>query len=139
MDNDVFILKGGAFMTNNFFKMLAKLNSEFLQKYTPLPVSSKETIKRLILYVGSGSWSKPEVTKLYCCNWNKSYDQLRLIFTEEGFRDRNEVTIRRQMFMYGKEARNRKQEIDRQYHTIPNQRPKDKHYQNVHNRLFRHG
>jgi hypothetical protein len=30
--------------------------------------------------------------------------------------------------MYGKEASNRKQEIDRQYHTIPTQRPKDKHY-----------
>ncbi len=35
------------------------------------------------------------------------------------------------MLMYGKEASNRKQEIDRQYRTIPNQRnqrPKDKHY-----------
>ena len=35
------------------------------------------------------------------------------------------------MLMYGKEASNRKQEIDRQHHTIPNQsnqRPKDKHY-----------
>ena len=33
--------------------------------------------------------------------------------------------------MYGKEARNRKQEIDRQHHTIPNQRnqrPKEKHF-----------
>jgi hypothetical protein len=27
--------------------------------------------------------------------------------------------------MYGKEASNRKQEIDRQHYTIPNQRPKD--------------
>ena len=33
--------------------------------------------------------------------------------------------------MYGKEARNRKQEIDRQHHTIPNQRPKEKHYGNA--------
>ena len=49
------------------------------------------------------------------------------------------MTIRAQMLMYGKEASNRKQEIDCQYHTIPNQRPKDKHYGNVHNRLFRHG
>ena len=31
------------------------------------------------------------------------------------------------MLMYGKEASNRKQGIDRQHHTIPNQRPKDKH------------
>ncbi len=41
--------------------------------------------------------------------------------------------------MYGKEASNRKQEIDRQHHTIPNQRdqrPKDKHCGNVHNRLW---
>ncbi len=29
------------------------------------------------------------------------------------------------MLMYGKEASNRKQEIDRQHHTIPNQRPKE--------------
>lgn len=36
-------------------------------------------------------------------------------------------TDRRQMLMYGKEASNRKQEIDRQHYTIPNQRPKDKH------------
>ena len=46
------------------------------------------------------------------------------------------------MLMYGKEASNRKQEIDCQHHTIPNQRnqrPKDKHCGNVHNRLFRHG
>ena len=32
------------------------------------------------------------------------------------------------MLMYGKEASNRKQEIDRQHHIIPNQKPKDKHY-----------
>ena len=43
------------------------------------------------------------------------------------------------MLMYGKEAGNRKQEIDRQHHTIPNQRPKDKHCENVHNRLWNHG
>ena len=36
-------------------------------------------------------------------------------------------TTPRQMLMYGKEASNRKQEIDRQHYTIPNQRPKDKH------------
>ncbi len=43
------------------------------------------------------------------------------------------------MLMYGKEASNRKQEIDRQHHTIPNQRPKDKQCGNVHNRLWNHG
>jgi len=35
--------------------------------------------------------------------------------------------IQQIMLMYGKEASNRKQEIDRQHYTIPNQRPKDKH------------
>jgi nitrate reductase cytochrome c-type subunit len=41
------------------------------------------------------------------------------------------MIIRVQMLMYGKEASNRKQETDRQHHTIPNQRnqrPKNKHY-----------
>ena len=37
------------------------------------------------------------------------------------------VIILTTMLMYGKEASNRKQEIDRQHYTIPNQRPKDKH------------
>ncbi len=54
----------------------------------------------------------------------------------------NVETTLTKMLMYGKEASNRKQEIDRQHHTIPNQRnqrPKDKHYGNVHNRLWNHG
>ncbi|MCR1906844.1 hypothetical protein [Intestinimonas butyriciproducens] len=37
------------------------------------------------------------------------------------------ASISQKMLMYGKEASNRKQEIDRQHYTIPNQRPKDKH------------
>ncbi len=52
------------------------------------------------------------------------------------------ITLQKAMLMYGKEASNRKQEIDRQHHTIPNQRnqrPKDKHCGNVHNRLWNHG
>ena len=36
-----------------------------------------------------------------------------------------------QMLMYGKEASTRKQEIDRQHYTIPNQRPKDKHFEKI--------
>ena len=39
----------------------------------------------------------------------------------------SEITNDEVMLMYGKEASNRKQEIDRQHYTIPNQRPKDKH------------
>ena len=39
----------------------------------------------------------------------------------------NKIQNRIKMLMYGKEASNRKQEIDRQHYTIPNQRPKDKH------------
>ena len=41
-----------------------------------------------------------------------------------------------QMLMYGKEASSRKQEIGCQQYTIPNQRPKDKHCGNVHNRKY---
>ena len=41
--------------------------------------------------------------------------------------DNMTVTYLVEMLMYGKEASNRKQEIDRQHYTIPNQRPKDKH------------
>ena len=48
-------------------------------------------------------------------------------------------TFATRMLMYGKEASNRKQDIDRQHHTIPNQRPKDKHCGNVHNWLWNHG
>ena len=33
------------------------------------------------------------------------------------------MITRARMLMYGKEASNRKQEIDRQHYTIPNQRP----------------
>ena len=39
----------------------------------------------------------------------------------------NSLDSQQAMLMYGKEASNRKQEIDRQHYTIPNQRPKDKH------------
>ena len=46
------------------------------------------------------------------------------------------ITLQKAMLMYGKEASNRKQEINRQHHTIPNQRPKDKHYGNVHSQLY---
>ena len=40
-------------------------------------------------------------------------------------------TVLSEMLMYGKEASNRKQEIDRQHYTIPNQRPKDKHFEKI--------
>ena len=49
------------------------------------------------------------------------------------------MIIRGLMLMYSKEANNRKQEIDRQHHTIPNQRANDKHHGNVYNLLFRYG
>ena len=55
---------------------------------------------------------------------------------------KDKIYIMTKMLMYGKEVSNRKQEIDRQHHTIQkqrNQRPKDKHRGNVYNLLFRHG
>ena len=54
------------------------------------------------------------------------------------WRDTEMITLG-QMLMYSKEANNRKQEIDRQHHTIPNQRANDKHHGNVYNLLFRYG
>ena len=51
----------------------------------------------------------------------------RLRLTKSQIADINEVISPLMMLMYGKEASNRKQEIDRQHYTIPNQRPKDKH------------
>ena len=41
------------------------------------------------------------------------------------------VARQESMLMYGKEASNRKQQIDRQHYTIPNQRPKDKHFEKI--------
>ena len=41
------------------------------------------------------------------------------------------TTTPARMLMYGKEASNRKQEIDRQHYTSPNQRPKDKHVEKI--------
>lgn len=41
------------------------------------------------------------------------------------------ATLDEVMLMYGKEASNRKQQIDRQHYTIPNQRPKDKHFEKI--------
>ena len=50
------------------------------------------------------------------------------VVTSVGVEDSpNYVPSGKTMLMYGKEASNRKQEIDRQHYTIPNQRPKDKH------------
>ena len=47
--------------------------------------------------------------------------------TEFNLETAQKDTTLQEMLMYGKEASNRKQEIDRQHYTIPNQRPKDKH------------
>lgn len=84
-------------MTNNFFKLLSKLEYEFIDKYSSLSPSDIETIKDLISYVESAKWTKSDVTALYCKNWHKSYLELRLIFEEEGFKSRSEVTIRSQI------------------------------------------
>lgn len=52
--------------------------------------------------------------------WGAGYDSVDIKAAGE-----NGILVT--MLMYGKEASNRKQEIDRQHYTIPNQRPKDKH------------
>ena len=57
---------------------------------------------------------------------NTAVEQLTRYAREHGY-PAAIAYIPEQMLMYGKEASNRKQEIDRQHYTIPNQRPKDKH------------
>ncbi len=84
-------------MTNNFFKLLSKLEVEYIDRYSSLSSSDVETIKDLISYVELAKWSKSDVTALYCKNWRKSYSELRLIFEEEGFKSRSEVTVRSQI------------------------------------------
>lgn len=95
--NVSFLGKGGCNMTNNFFKLLSKLEYEYIDRYSSLLPSDIETIKDLISYVESAKWTKSDVTALYCKNWRKTYPELRLIFEEEGFKSRSEVTIRSQI------------------------------------------
>ena len=62
------------------------------------------------------------VRRIYSCPCGKS-----IIEEETDYTPGHKDTFVSIMLMYGKEASNRKQEIDRQHYTIPNQRPKDKH------------
>jgi len=68
-------------------------------------------------WLGSGKKITPDEMALVMTDVLES----RLMRTIFGMTNLN------RMLMYGKEASNRKQEIDRQHYTIPNQRPKDKH------------
>ncbi len=92
-----FLGERGCNMTNNFFKLLSKLEVEYIDRYSSLSSSDMETIKDLISYVESAKWTKSDVTALYCKNWRKTYLELRLIFEEEGFKSRGEVTVRSQI------------------------------------------
>ena len=56
---------------------------------------------------------------------------VKMISSDITPRNTNGMIARQIMLMYGKEASNRKQEIDRQHYTIPNQRPKDKHFEKI--------
>ena len=67
------------------------------------------------------------VTKAYPLRMS---DFIKIMYTKPTVTDSiryKSDTYLQTMLMYGKEASNRKQEIDRQHYTIPNQRPKDKH------------
>ena len=67
--------------------------------------SAVDVLQTLVVALGAG-----------CGIWG-------IINLMEGYSNDNPA----RMLMYGKEASNRKQEIDRQYHTIPNQRNKRQH------------
>lgn len=64
---------------------------------------------------------------LVCTYADSTPDNPELILKDEFLNDWSRDRTQSKMLMYGKEASNRKQEIDRQHYTIPNQRPKDKH------------
>ena len=64
-----------------------------------------------------------ETTRI-CAAYGLTFPQFMVL---EALLHKNRMTVGEIMLMYGKEASNRKQEIDRQHYTIPNQRPKDKH------------
>ena len=63
--------------------------------------------------------------------WSSRWARVSAFGAASTFWKGTETIIRARMLMYGKEASNRKQEIDRQHYTIPNQRPKDKHCEKI--------
>ena len=80
----------------------------------------KETIPAHKIWISSIAQS------MFCKLWSSPLAQV----SESGasltcWKD-TETTIRGLMLMYGKEASNRKQEVDRQHHTIPKQKPNDR-------------
>ena len=80
----------------------------------------KSIIKKRNFSRPSQNLCKPLIwCRIEALYWRLSYEQQKK--TQSG------GTSPERMLMYGKEASNRKQEIDRQHYTIPNQRPKDKH------------
>ena len=83
------------------------------------------------LYIARGSAYELESQIIYCDDLHfltqelstELHDQIRY----DVYLINRLISALKRMLMYGKEASNRKQEIDRQHYTIPNQRPKDKH------------
>ena len=81
----------------------------------------KETIPAHKIWISS-------IAQSMCCRPSSSPSVPASAFGEPSTSWKaTETTTPALMLMYGKEASNRKQEIDRQHYTIPNQRPKDKH------------
>ena len=72
-------------------------------------------------------WISSIAQSMFCKLWSSPLAQVSESGASLTCWRATEMIIRAQMLMYGKEASNRKQEIDRQHYTIPNQRPKDKH------------
>lgn len=122
--------------------------------YEGVEIARKHNVD-LLLAVGGGSvcdYAKAVSVSVHCDEdpWEKYYLKfeeptcqiipvgcvLTMVGTGSEMNAGAVITNHETMLMYGKEASNRKQQIDRQHHIISNQRPKDKHHGNVYNLLF---
>lgn len=151
-DDVVGILKDNG---KNIAEISGVMPNPTLEKlYEGVEIARKHNVD-LLLAVGGGSvcdYAKAVSVSVHCDEdpWEKYYLKfeeptcqiipvgcvLTMVGTGSEMNAGAVITNHETMLMYGKEASNRKQQIDRQHHIISNQRPKDKHHGNVYNLLF---
>lgn len=85
-------------MGRNFFSLLANLKKSYLgDSCGALNAEHVQVLKDLISFVETCNWSKSDITKLYCKYWERSYEELGVIFVKEGFKERACTTMRSQV------------------------------------------
>ena len=113
-----------------------RMAEEFFKEYFPHYNYRYYFCESWLLYEGNRDFMKADsnilkFSSMFTHAYSVKIDEqaIERIFGKRRLLKRNypENTSLQKMLMYGKEASNRKQEIDRQHYTIPNQRPKDKH------------